>query len=99
MLLHAAGESLGDLLQDPRVAVGIRERCSAEVRAALRVEAGDAALAGLDVPDLADLDAAADQVVAGGDDVVDDEEQALQRAGLIVVCPARTGSRPASRAG
>ena len=41
---------------------------------------GDAALARLDVPDVADLDAAADQVVTGGDDVVDDEEQALQRA-------------------
>ena len=79
--LDAARESLGDLLQDPRVAVGVRERGAAEVRAALRVEARDAALAGLDVPDLADLDAAGDQVVTGGDDVVDDEEQALQRAG------------------
>jgi hypothetical protein len=39
------------------------------------------------VPDLADLGAASDQVLAGGDDVVDDEEQALERAGAIVVVP------------
>ena len=46
-----------------------------------RVEARHRALAGLGVPDLADVDAAADQVVAGGLDVVDDQQQALQRPG------------------
>src|SRR5215204_498724 len=79
---HAARESLGDLLQGPRVAVGIGERCSAEVRAALWVDARHGALARFVVPDLADVDAAADQVVTGRLDVLDDQEQALQRAGL-----------------
>ena len=85
--LHAARESLRDLLQDPYIAVGVRERCSAEVGAALRIEAGNAALARFEVPDLADFDAAADQVLAGGLDVVDDEEQARPRTGVIVVAP------------
>ena len=43
------------------------------------------ALAGHGVPDLADLDAATDQLVAGGLDVVDDQQQALQRLRVIVV--------------
>ena len=40
-----------------------------------------AALAGHVVPDLADVDAAANQLVAGGLDVLDDQQQALQRLG------------------
>jgi hypothetical protein len=90
VLLDASREALGDLLEGPRVAVGVGEGRAAEVRAALRVDAVDAALAGLEVPDLADLDAAGDQVVPGGDDVVD------RRCSR---CPRRTGSTPASRAG
>jgi hypothetical protein len=67
---HPPREPLLDLLQAPAVAVGIGERCPAEVRAALRVGAAPA-LAGFVVPDLADVDAAADQVVAGRFDVLD----------------------------
>src|SRR3954465_5360372 len=70
-----------DLLQLPRVAVGIRERRAAEVRAAVRVEAGDNALARLDVPDLLGVHAPPAQAVAGDLDVVDDQDQALQGAG------------------
>src|SRR3954447_22409690 len=78
--LDAAWEPLGDLLEVPRVAVGIRELRPGEVGAALRVAPGDDALARLDVPDLADVGAAADQVLTRGLDVVDDDDQALQRA-------------------
>jgi hypothetical protein len=84
--LDATRKPLGDLLQDPRVAVWIRERRSAEIGAALRVEACNAALAGFDVPDLAHLGAPADQVFPGGLDVLDDQEQALQRSGLHGRC-------------
>src|SRR3954470_14151935 len=73
----ASGQPLGDLLELPLVAVGVREERAAGVGAPLGIDARHPALAGLEVPDLADVDAAADQVVAGGHDVVDDQEQAL----------------------
>src|SRR3954470_24456800 len=73
----ASGQSVGDLLELPLVAVGVREERAAGVGAALRIDAGDSALAAFDVPDLADVGTAADQILAGGHDVVDDQEQAL----------------------
>src|SRR4051794_19113656 len=74
---HPARETLGDFLQRPGVAVGIGEGCPAEIRAALRVDARHLPRAGFGVPDLAHLDAAADQLVAGGFDVVDGQQHAL----------------------
>ena len=63
------------------MAVGVREGRVADVRAALRVAARLRGLARRGVPDLADVDAAADQLGAGGLDVVDDQQQALQGLG------------------
>src|SRR4051794_14671003 len=65
-----AGEPCGDLLEDPAVAIGIAERRPREVRAASVLEARRPCLL-----HLADLDAAADEVVAGCVDVADHENQ------------------------
>ena len=72
-----------DLLQQPAVAVGIAERCEGAVRAAVGVGAGLASLGSeaAPVPDLADVDAASDQLVPGGVHVIDDQVQAVHRAG------------------
>src|SRR6516165_5608044 len=78
----SAGEPGGDLLDEPGVAVGVGEGAERPVAGALGVGAG---LPCLDrvrraVPDLAGVDAAAGQVVAGRYDVGDDQPP-LGRAG------------------
>src|SRR3954454_17948199 len=74
----APRQPLRDLLQQPDVAVGIREGRVAQIRAALGVGAGLLGLPGCGVPDLADLDAVTQLLLTGRDDIVDDEEQALE---------------------
>src|SRR4051794_38156892 len=66
VLPFAAGEPGRDLLQQPAVAIRIAERRVREVRAPFLLEARRPALV-----HLADVDAAADEIVAGGVDVVD----------------------------
>jgi hypothetical protein len=58
-------------LKEPAVAVRIAERCIREIRAAFRVRARKK-LAPVAVEHLADLDAAADQVLTRRVDVGDD---------------------------
>src|SRR3954452_11894628 len=66
-----AGDPRRDLLEQPAVAVRVAERRVREVRAPFdRLEARGPALV-----HLADLDAAADEIVAGGVDVRDREQQ------------------------
>src|SRR6478672_5584032 len=72
LLPFSAGEPGRDLLEHPAVAVGVAERRSREVRAPRRVKARGPRLL-----HLADLDAAADEVVPGGIDVADHEDQPL----------------------
>src|SRR4051812_24029337 len=83
-LLDPAGKPIRDLLEEEAVAVGIAERREAAVRAALGVAAGQVSLRAQasPVPDLADVRAAADQLVARGLDVLDGEVDVLDRAGL-----------------
>src|SRR5215207_4753153 len=88
-LPHAAGEPRRDLLEHPGVPVRVLERGEREVGAALRVApAGARVLDGVGegaagvVEDLAHGDAAGEQVLAGGVDVVDGEGQAARRARL-----------------
>ena len=81
-VVHPAGEPGRDLLDQPRVAVGIAEVEERSVAGALGI---GARLACLDrerraMPDVADLDAAADEFVTGRLDVGDDQP-ALGRAG------------------
>jgi hypothetical protein len=86
--LDAAREPLGDLLQDPAVAVRITERDEGPVRAALRMGAGNglvvarepACVAGLAVEDLTGINTAGDEVPARRFDVGDDQVRALGRA-------------------
>src|SRR4051794_40808815 len=73
-----AGEPGRDLLEHPAVAIRVAERCLREVRASLR--RFDAR--GPPLLHRADIDAAADEVVAGGVDVVDHEDHALGGARL-----------------
>src|ERR1700754_1690189 len=68
----AAGQPGRDLLELPAVAVGVAERCPGEVGARALVEArGPVDL------HLADVDAAADEIVPGGVDVLDREDHGL----------------------
>src|SRR3954454_20679754 len=76
---HAAGQPLGDLLQLPLVAVRVGEGRAAKVRAVFRVPACDRALVRVEMPDCADLDTPVDQILAGNVDVVNDQDQALER--------------------
>jgi len=76
---HAAGQPLGDLLQLPLVAVRVGEGRAAEVRAVFRVPASDRALVRVEMPDCADLNTPVDQILAGNVDVVNDQDQALER--------------------
>ncbi len=84
----AAREPLLDLLELPAVPVRILKRGKREVGTTFRVAPGDARVlhgvvegaAGV-VEDLADVDAAGDQVVAGGADVLHGEDQ-VRRASL-----------------
>src|SRR5689334_10201330 len=77
VLPFPAGEPGRDLLELPGVAIRVAERRAREVRAAWRVEAR-----GLHLLDLTDLDAAIDEIVSGGVDVLDDEDQAVRGARL-----------------
>ncbi len=85
----AAGKPRLDLLEQPAVPVRILERGKRVVGTTLRVAPADAwvlhgvveGAAGI-VEDLAHLDAAGDEVVAGGGNVVDGENQAVYCAGL-----------------
>src|SRR5215217_1771662 len=72
------GDPGGDLLEQPAVAVRVAERRVREVRAPwYRLEARGPTLV-----HLADVDAAADEIGAGGVDVVDREDQPVSRPGL-----------------
>src|SRR6266480_2378595 len=77
VLPFPAGEPGRDLLQLPGVAVRVAERRPREVRAPRRVEARGPRLL-----HLADLDAAADEIVPGGVDVLDDQDQAISGSRL-----------------
>src|SRR4029434_9803419 len=85
----AAGKPRLDLLKQPLVPVRVLERGEREVGTTLRVAPADAWVlhgvvegeAGV-VEDLAHLDAAGDQVVAGGLDIVHGEDQAVRQTGL-----------------
>src|SRR4051812_37167076 len=68
-----------DLLKQPAVAVRVAERRVREVRASERV--GEPRGLGLLV-DLADLDATAEEILAGGVDVLDRQVHPLKGAGL-----------------
>src|SRR5262245_26071569 len=72
VLPSPAGQPGGDLLQLPAVAIRVAEGCSGEVRASRGVEARR-----LHLLDLADVDAAIDQIMAGGLDVLDDQDVGL----------------------
>ena len=71
------GEPGRDLLEQPAVAVRVAERRVREVRAPGQVEPGGPTLV-----HLADVDAAADEIVPGGVDVFDREVQPLKGPGL-----------------
>src|SRR3954452_16752292 len=74
----APGDPGRDLLEQPAVAVGVAERRVGEVRAPrYRLEAGRPRLV-----HLADVHAAADEIGAGGVDVLDREQQPLGGPGL-----------------
>src|ERR1700753_1390791 len=91
--LHASGQSRGDLLEQPAVAVGIAEGSERAVAAMLRIDAGNPksaeqiwlVLAGMHIAGIlkhfADRDAASEEFVAGGLDVGDDEILSPGRAG------------------
>src|SRR6478609_10150594 len=87
LLPFAAGKARRDLLEQPAVPVWILKRGEREVGTTLRVAPSNAwvlhgvveGAAGV-VEDLADFDAAGDQVVAGGVDVIYGEDQ-IRRAG------------------
>src|SRR6266478_3185655 len=91
--VDASGQSRGDLLEQPAIAVRIFERGERAVAAVLGIRAADAAppkqigliRAGVHVAaameNLADLDAASKQLVAGGLDVGNDQVQSLGGAG------------------
>ena len=70
VLPFPAGEPGRDLLQQPAVAIRVAERRVREVRPPWRVGAR-----GPPVLHLADVDAAADEIVPGGVDVLDRQEQ------------------------
>src|ERR1700739_3010984 len=70
-----------DLLEQPPVAIRIAERGIGLVRAALRVWSRNTSPS--EVEHLADLDAAADEIRTRSVDVGDDQQQALDGAGLI----------------
>src|ERR1700733_8196105 len=82
LLPSPAGQPAGDLLQLPAVAIRVAEGCAGEVRAPWRVEARR-----LHLLDLADVDAAFDQISAGGVDVLDDEDHGLGGARLRIRAP------------
>ena len=83
------GSRVRDLLEQPAVPVWILERGKRVIGTTLRVAPADARVlhgvvegaAGV-MEDLAHVDAAGDQVVAGGVDVVHGEDQAVRRARL-----------------
>src|ERR1700759_4140335 len=83
----AAGQALGDLLDEPAVAVGVTERYERSVALMVRCRPGGPALCprvvehapGV-VEHLAYLRAAVSQFGPGGVDVIDDQLQALGRA-------------------
>src|SRR5262245_12342400 len=85
----ATSKPCRDLLEQPAVPVRVLERGKREVGTTLRVASGDTRVlhsvvewaAGI-VEDLAHIDAAGYEVVAGGLDVVHGEDQAVCRAGL-----------------
>ena len=77
--LDPSRDGLGDFLKNPSVSVGVRERRQADIRAALRIAARLGGLPRHAMHDLADLDAAVDELRAGRLDVLDDQQQALQR--------------------
>ena len=88
-LPFAAGKSRRDLLEQPSVPVWILKRGKRVVGTTLRIAPADARVlygvveraAGV-VEDLAHLDAAGNQVVAGDVDIVDGEDQDVRRARL-----------------
>ena len=91
--VDATGQPRRDLLEQPAVAVRITERGERAVAAMLGIRTADpeppkqvglvraSVHAGGVVEHLADLDAATEQLVAGGLDIGDDQVQALGRAG------------------
>ena len=91
--VDATGQSRRDLLEQPAVAVRITERGERAVAAMLGIRTADpeppkqvglvraGVHAAAVVENLADLDAASEQFVAGGGDVGDDQVQALRGAG------------------
>src|SRR2546430_3217654 len=86
VLPFPAGKPSFDLLEQPPVSIWIAERGEAQVGASFRVRArnrfGRARAVPPLVEDLADLDAAAHEVLAGHLDVRDGELQTLNGAGL-----------------
>src|SRR5206468_10204746 len=82
LLPFAAGKACRDLLEQPAVSVWILKRGKREVGTTFRVAPRHARVlhgvvegaAGV-VEDLADVDAASDQVLAGGVDVIHGEDQ------------------------
>ena len=86
----ATGKSRCDLLKQPLVSVRILERGKLEVRTTLRVAPADAWIVhgvvegtACVVEDFAHVNAACDQVVAGGVDVVHGEDEAVRRVALV----------------
>src|SRR5688572_9516930 len=76
VLPFPAWESGRDLLEQPAVAVLVAERRVGEVRAPWRVEGEARRL--LLLIDLADVHSAADQILPGGVDVLDGEEEPVK---------------------
>src|SRR5213596_2183563 len=72
-----------DLLEQPAVAVRVAERCVREVRAVWQVEPGGLRL----LLHLADVDAAADEILPSGVDVLDRQVHPLKGPGSIAVMP------------
>ena len=95
--VNATGQPRRDLLEQPAVAVRIIERGERAVAAKLRIRTADPeppkqvglVLTGVNpagvVENLADLDAAGEQLVAGGSDVGDDQVQSLGEPGAEAV--------------
>src|SRR5215207_6079614 len=85
-----------DLLEQPAVAVRVAERRVREVRAPGQVEPGRLRR----LVDLADLDAAADEILSGGVDVLDRQVQLLEGPGLhgrYALAEVDRGLRPGRR--
>jgi len=111
----ASGKPGGDLLDHPAVAVGIAEGDPRAVGAALRVRARQSPLRpddpqrAVEMKDLARVGAVDDELGPCGLDVVDDEEQSVDRArrggrealadvSILGIVTSAVGERPRTRA-